>query len=92
MLDRIRRLLRSDPARRAIRTFLQAFAVLFIGSLLTWLGDVQEWATCIEECASFPDPGALAKGAIAAVTSAAIATFTYAQNALEERGTVKDRR
>ena len=89
MLDR---LLKSDPARRALRTFLQAFAVLFVGSLLTWLGDVQEWASCIEECAAFPDPGALAKGAVAAVTAGAIAVFTYFQNLLEDRGTVKDRR
>lgn len=82
----------SDAARRAWRTFYQAFLVLFIGSLVTWLTAVQEWATCIDACKAFPDPGVLGKAAVAAVSAAAISTFTLAQVALEVHGKVKDRR
>lgn len=89
MFDRIRAWAQTDPVRRAVRTFIQAFVVLFLVSLTGWLGDVHEWATCLEQCQPFPDPSALGKAAVAAAASAAISTFTLIQNVLEDRGRVR---
>lgn len=86
MLDRL-----PDPARRAIRTFVQSFVALFAVSVMGWLKLVVDWADA-GGAEPFPGVSALGYAAIAAASSAAIAVVTYVQNLLEDRGKVRDLR
>lgn len=60
-----------DATRRAARTFLVAFAVLFIPGLLGWLHDLTAWAAA-SGATPFPDAHGLLWLAVSALTSAAI--------------------
>lgn len=90
MIDRIRTWLqRSEPARRAARTFAQVFVGLFVVSLTGWLDDVQQWAS---GGAPFPSLSVLGGAAVSAAAAALSAAVTGVHNYLEDRGLVKVRR
>ena len=75
----------NDATRRALRTFAQVFIGIFALSLLGWLADVQEWATCVTDaCRNFPDPSVLGKAAIAAAAGGVSALVAWVQNILED--------
>lgn len=76
----------SNSARKAARTFLQTFIGVFAVTLLGFLAQVTEWASQAD--AAFPSLSPLGKGAVAATAAGAVALVTYAQNALEVRGTI----
>lgn len=76
----------SDPARRAVRTFVQTFLGLYIVRLLGFLNQLSEWAGCRETggtCA-FPDVGVLGYGLVAAGSAAVVALLTWVLNLLED--------
>ena len=79
----------SDPARRALRTAVQAFLAVFGLALLGWLQAVVEWTSTRGE---FPDLSVVGLAAVAGAASAAISLVTWGMNVLEDRGAVKDRR
>lgn len=80
-----------EALRRAVRTALQAFVAVFALQALGWLSAVQEWAAG-GRVGDLPDPSVLVGAAIAGAAAVGIALVTYVQNALEDRGTLKDRR
>lgn len=84
MIDRL-----PEWARRALRTFAQVFAGLFVVSLTGWLDDVQQWAS---GGAPFPSLSALGSAAVSAAAAAVSAAVTGLHNWLEDRGVVKARR
>ena len=81
----------SDPARRALRTLLQVFIAIFGLQLLGWLGEVQEWASG-GRVGQLPDPGVLVDAAVAGAAAAVSAAVSWIQNALEDRGAIRDLR
>lgn len=72
----------NDTMRRAVRTFLQSFAGLFLISLSSWLMDVVSWA---QGSVAFPHTDTLAKAAISATAASVIAVIAFVQNYLEGR-------
>lgn len=76
-----------DPARRALRTFVQTFLGLYLIRVVGFLGQLSEWAGCQEraaEACAFPDVGALAYGLVAAGSAAVVAVVALLQNYLED--------
>lgn len=62
-----------DAIKAGVATALITAGVLFGASLTGWLQDVLSWAQAgPDEVVVFPDPGVLAKAAVAAVVGAAI--------------------
>lgn len=74
----------NDAARRSLRTFIQVFVGVFAVSLLGFLGQVQEWSSCVGEVCQFPDPSVLAKAAVSAVAAGAASLVSFLQNYLED--------
>jgi len=68
----------SDPIRRAVRTFFQAF----LGSLLT-SGVLSAMSTD-----GVVDWNLLEKAGVSALAAGVIALFTFVMNALEDSGTI----
>lgn len=76
-----------DAARRALRTFAQTFAGLYVIKVVGFLNQLADWAGCREaalvEC-GFPDVSTLGYGLVAAGSAAVVALFSYAQNLIED--------
>jgi hypothetical protein len=58
-----------DAIKAAAYTALWVFIAMFGTALLGWLGDVTAWATDDGGTVVFPDPTALVKATVAAVTA-----------------------
>lgn len=72
-----------DSVRRAARTFIPAFLVLFVPGLLGWLNDVTAWARS-EGSTPFPDAHGLAYLAVSATVAGLIALVNFLMNLGED--------
>lgn len=72
----------TDPIRRALRTFVQAF----LGSLIT------SGVLSAVAADGVVDWSAVQKAAVAALAAAAVAVVTLVQNLLEDHGALPDSR
>lgn len=82
-MNRIRTWLRSDSAKRVYRTFVIAFAAIFVPGALGWLNGLTDWARS-EGQAPFPDARSLAFVGVAAIVAGVIAAFNLVVVWLED--------
>lgn len=66
--------------RAAIKTAVITFGVVFVPSLLGFLGDVQEWANGVDK--DFPAVSTLAKASVGAAAGGLAGIVSYAWNSL----------
>ena len=84
MLETVKTYLSGDAAKRAYRTFLQAFIPLLLLAVLGLLNGMLAWASNGEP---FPDTQAFLMLVVVAAISGLIAVTSYVQNLWEGRGT-----